>query len=39
MTINLAASQRQMVHDIILLEEHTAAQIADAASCSVRAFK
>jgi len=39
MAPNLAASQRQMIHDMILSNELTAAQMADAAGCSVRAVK
>jgi hypothetical protein len=35
----LAASQRWMIHDMILSNELTAAQMADAAGCSVRAVK
>jgi hypothetical protein len=37
MAPNLAASQRRMIHDMILSNELTAAQMADAAGCSVRA--
>jgi DNA-binding CsgD family transcriptional regulator len=36
---NLATSQRQIIHNIILSNELTAAQMADAAGCSVRAVK
>ena len=39
MAPNLAASQRQMIHDMTLSNELTAAQMADAAGCSVRAVK
>jgi predicted transcriptional regulator len=39
MAPNLANSQRRMIHDMILSNELTAAQMADAAGCSVRAVK
>jgi predicted ArsR family transcriptional regulator len=39
MAPNLAASQRRMIHDMILSNELTAAQMADVAGCSVRAIK
>jgi hypothetical protein len=39
MAPNLAISQRQMIHDMILSNELTAAQMADAAGCSIRAVK
>ena len=39
MAPNLAASQRDMIRDMIVTEMLTAAQIADAASCSVGAIK
>jgi hypothetical protein len=39
MAPNLAASQRWMIHDMILSYELTAAQMANAAGCSVRAVK
>lgn len=39
MAPNLAASQRQMIHDMIISNELTAPQMADAAGCSVRAVK
>ena len=39
MAPNLAASQRRMVHDMILSNDLTAAQMAEAAGCSVRAVK
>jgi predicted transcriptional regulator len=35
----LATSQRRMIQDMILSNELTAAQMADAAGCSVRAVK
>ncbi|KAI1523925.1 transposase [Pyrenophora tritici-repentis] len=39
MAPNLAISQRRMIHDMILSNGLTAAQMADAAGCSVRAVK
>jgi transposase len=39
MAPNLAISQRQMVHNVILSNELTAARMADAAGCSIRAVK
>jgi hypothetical protein len=39
MAPNLAASQRRTIHDMILSNELTAAQMANAAGCSVRAVK
>ena len=39
MAPNLAASQRDMIRDMIVTRKLTAAQIADAASCSVGAVK
>jgi predicted transcriptional regulator len=39
MAPNLANSQRRMIYDMILSNELTAAQMADAAGCSVRAVK
>ena len=39
MAPNLAASQRRMIHDMILSNELTAAQMTNAAGCSVRAVK
>jgi transposase len=39
MASNLANSQRRMIHDMILSNELTAAQMADAAGCSIRAVK
>jgi hypothetical protein len=39
MAPNLAVSQRRMIHDMILSNELKAAQMADAAGCSVRAVK
>ena len=39
MAPNLAASQRDMIRDMIVTKKLTAAQIADAASCSVGAVK
>lgn len=39
MAPNLAASQRDMIRDMINTEKLTAAQIADAASCCVGAIK
>ena len=39
MALNLAVSQRGMIYDMILSNELTAAQMADAAGCSVCAIK
>jgi transposase len=39
MAPNLAASQRQLIHDIIVSKSLTAAQMADVAGCSIRSVK
>ena len=39
MAPNLAASQRQLIHDMIVSKSLTAAQMADVAGCSIRSVK
>src|SRR2546423_1862146 len=39
MAPNLAASQRQLIHDMIVSKLLTAAQMADVAGCSIRSVK
>ena len=39
MAPNLAASQRNLIHDMIVSKSFTARQIAEAADCSIRGVK